>query len=128
MRSKPNKPNQTFMKKRLLFWMLLLTMSGAVFSQGVTTSSMAGKVVDEKGEPVLMASVLAVHTPTGTEYGALTMEDGRFEIRNMRIGGPYKVMVTFVGFATTSIEDIYLQLNNTLNPQTKVNQSGLTIF
>ncbi len=101
------------MKKRLLFWMLLLTISGAVFSQGVTTSSMAGKVVDEKGEPVMMASVLAIHTPTGTEYGAVTMEDGRFEIRNMRIGGPYKVMVTFVGFATTSIEDIYLQLNNT---------------
>ncbi|MEI6061149.1 MAG: TonB-dependent receptor [Bacteroidota bacterium] len=101
------------MKKHYLFWMLLLTMSGSLFSQGVTTSSLAGKVVDEKGEPVMMASVLAVHTPTGTEYGAVTMEDGRFEIRNMRIGGPYKVMVSFVGFATTSMEDIYLQLNNT---------------
>ncbi len=101
------------MKKRLLLWMLFLTLGGVAFSQGVTTSSLAGKVVDEKGEPVMMASVLAVHTPTGTEYGAVTNDDGRFEIRNMRIGGPYKVMVTFVGFETTTVEDIYLQLNNT---------------
>ncbi len=101
------------MKKRLLLWLFLLTFSGALFSQGVTTSSLAGTVVDEKGEPVMMASVLAIHTPTGTEYGAVTMEDGRFEIRNMRIGGPYKVMTTFVGFETATVQDIYLQLNNT---------------
>ena len=101
------------MKKRVLVWMLLLTISGAAFSQGVTTSSLAGTVVNEKGEPVMMASVLAVHTPSGTEYGTVTNDDGRFEIRNMRIGGPYKVMVTFVGFETATVEDIYLQLNNT---------------
>ncbi len=101
------------MKKHLLFCLLLLAIRGAGFSQGVTTSSLAGLVVEEKGEPVIMASVLAVHTPSGTEYGTVTMDDGRFEIRNMRIGGPYKVMVTFVGYETSTVKDIYLQLNIT---------------
>lgn len=102
------------MKKQLL---LLLTMflliSGSVFSQGVTTSSLAGIVVDDKGAPVLLASVLAVHTPTGTQYGAFTTEDGHFNIRNMKIGGPYSVTVSFIGFENTSVGDLYLQLNNT---------------
>jgi hypothetical protein len=115
------------MKKRLLLWMFFLTFSGAVFSQGVTTSSLAGTVVDEKGEPVMMASVLAVHTPSGTEYGTVTSEDGRFEIRNMRIGGPYKVMVTFVGFETTSVEDIYLQLNNTASVKLVMKSTAVEI-
>lgn len=101
------------MKKRLLLWMLLLTMSGVVFSQGVTTSSLAGIVVDDKGAPVQLASVLAVHTPTGTQYGTFTSEDGRFNIRDMKIGGPYTVTVSFIGFENTSLGEIYLQLNNT---------------
>ena len=107
--------------------MLFLTISGAVFSQGVTTSSLAGKVVDEKGEPVIMASVLAVHTPTGTEYGAYTMDDGRFEIRNMRVGGPYKVMVTFIGFEKTSVDNIYLQLNNTATVKLEMKSTAVQI-
>jgi hypothetical protein len=115
------------MKKRLLLWLFLLTFSGALFSQGVTTSSLAGTVVDEKGEPVMMASVLAIHTPTGTEYGAVTMEDGRFEIRNMRIGGPYKVMTTFVGFETATVQDIYLQLNNTASVKLVMKSTAVEI-
>jgi hypothetical protein len=102
------------MKKRLFILMLLcLSIGSAVFSQGVTTASLSGSVSDEKGEAVMMANVLAVHTPSGTQYATTTMEDGRFQIRNMRIGGPYKVTVTYVGFENTSATDIFLQLNNT---------------
>ncbi|NOU46769.1 MAG: TonB-dependent receptor [Bacteroidales bacterium] len=102
------------MKKRLFFLMLLcLSIGSAVFSQGVTTASLSGTVSDEKGEAVMMANVLAVHTPSGTQYATTTMEDGRFQMRNMRIGGPYKVTVTYVGFENTSATDIFLQLNNT---------------
>ena len=115
------------MRKRLLLWMLLLSISGAVFAQGVTTSSLAGTVVDEKGEPVMMASVLAVHTPTGTEYGAVTLDGGRFEIRNMRVGGPYKVMVTFVGYEISTVEDIYLQLNNTASVKLTMTSTAVEI-
>lgn len=102
------------MKKQILLLLcMFLLISGSVFSQGVTTSSLSGIVVDENGAPVLLASVLAVHTPTGTQYGTFTSEDGRFNIRNMKIGGPYTVTVSFIGFENSSTSDIYLQLNNT---------------
>jgi hypothetical protein len=85
------------------------------FSQGVTTSSIAGKVIDDAGEAVPMANVVVIHTPSGTQYGTTTMDDGDFNIRNMRVGGPYKVVVSFVGFQNAEETGIYLQLNNTSN-------------
>jgi hypothetical protein len=42
------------------------------------------------------ASILAIHTPTGSRYSALS--NGRFSMLNMKVGGPYKVMITFIGF------------------------------
>lgn len=56
------------------------------------------------------ATVQAVHTPTGSKYSALSNADGRFSIQNMRIGGPYKITVTFVGFQNEVINDVYLDL------------------
>jgi outer membrane receptor protein involved in Fe transport len=84
-----------------------------VYSQGVTTSALSGLVTDAEGEPVFPANVVAIHTPTGTQYGTATNADGIFNIRNMRIGGPYSVTVTFVGYQDAVQDDIYLQLNNT---------------
>ena len=73
----------SFMKKQLLLLLsMFLLVSGSLFAQGVTTSSLTGIVVDDNGAPVMLASVLAVHTPTGTQYGTYTSEDGHFDIRN----------------------------------------------
>jgi hypothetical protein len=96
----------------LLFLAMVMALPAA-FSQGVTTSSIAGTVVDSKGEAVPMANVVAIHTPSGTQYGTTTMNDGSFNIRNMRVGGPYKVVVSFVGFKNSEKNGVYLQLNQT---------------
>ncbi|WP_321317117.1 carboxypeptidase regulatory-like domain-containing protein [Labilibaculum sp.] len=97
---------------KLLF--LIIAMAGFLpnaFSQGVTTSSMRGKIVDSGNAPVFAATIVATHTPTGTQYGTITQDDGRFDIRNMKIGGPYTVTVTFIGYRETKQDNIYLQLN-----------------
>lgn len=98
----------------LLFIAMVMALP-AVFGQGVTTSSISGKVVDNSGEVVPMANVVAIHTPSGTQYGTTSMEDGSFQIRNMRVGGPYSVIVTFVGYQNAEETGIYLQLNKTAN-------------
>ena len=43
------------------------------------------------------ANVIAIHLPSGTTYEATTRADGRFQINNVRVGGPYSVTVAFTG-------------------------------
>ena len=79
----------------------------------VTTSSLAGQIVDENGEPLIGAAVIAVHTPSGTQYYAVTNEDGRYAIQGMRTGGPYEVTMSLIGCQTVVFPDIVLSLAET---------------
>ncbi|HXG87078.1 MAG TPA: carboxypeptidase regulatory-like domain-containing protein [Vicinamibacterales bacterium] len=78
----------------------LLWPTGQVLAQGVTTGQISGVVTDAKQQPIAGASVIAIHEPSGTSYEATSRADGRFFVPNMRVGGPYTVMVTYVGAGT----------------------------
>ena len=86
-----------------------MLMSVAAFAQ-VTTSSLNGHVADEAGEPLAGAAVIAVHTPSGTQYATVANDQGRFNINGMRTGGPYKIEVSFIGMATIEYSNVYLKL------------------
>ncbi|PKP29104.1 MAG: hypothetical protein CVU01_01710, partial [Bacteroidetes bacterium HGW-Bacteroidetes-18] len=79
--------------KNLLMAVLLIS-SSAIFAQGVTTSSVNGKITDNNGEGLPGANVVAVHTESGTKYGVSTDFDGFFRISNMRAGGPYTITIS----------------------------------
>ena len=79
----------------------------------VTTSSLAGQIVDEGGEPLVGATVVAVHTPSGTQYFAVANEEGRYAIQGMRTGGPYEVTFSLIGCQSVVIPDITLALAET---------------
>jgi outer membrane receptor for ferrienterochelin and colicin len=79
----------------------------------VTTSSLAGQIVDEGGEPLVGATIVAVHTPSGTQYFAVANEEGRYAIQGMRTGGPYEVTYSLIGCQTVVIPDITLALAET---------------
>ena len=94
--------------------LLLLLTAQLSWGQGATTASINGIVTDEKGEPLPGATVLAIHTPTGTQYGVGTNGDGRYNIQGMRVGGPYTVKVSFVGYQDGTRSNIILSLNANL--------------
>ena len=99
------------MFKRLLIIILpLLLLPALGLAQGVTTSSMSGTVFDDAGEPLPGANVVVQHMPSGTIYGTATDVSGNFRIANMRVGGPYRVTVSFAGFSPTVVENITLRL------------------
>ena len=100
------------MKKMYAFALLLFCIAITSFAQ-VTTSNIRGLVVDDQNQPLPGASVVAVHTPTGTKYGGSSNFDGRYNLLNMRVGGPYTVTISFVGFKTQEINDIFLTLGKT---------------
>ena len=72
---------------RLIFTFMLVLTAVGVNAQ-VTTSAISGKVTDEQSETVIGATIIAVHEPSGTQYGAITNVDGRYTIQGMRTGGP----------------------------------------
>jgi len=76
----------------------------------VTTSAIRGVVTDQDGNPLPGANVVATHEPSGTTQGAATRSDGRFNLSNLRPGGPYTVTATFVGFQSQTEEGIRLEL------------------
>ncbi len=89
----------------------------------VTTSSLAGIVTDDMGE-VVGATVQAIHTPSGTHYGTITNEKGAFAIRGMRVGGPYEIIVSYVGAQTQKFEDVTLALGETFNLNVKLSENA----
>jgi hypothetical protein len=93
------------------FGIVLLMVFGVVngFSQ-VTTAAILGKVTDTKGERLVGAAVKATHVPSGTKYGNITREDGTYTLPNMRVGGPYTVVVSFVGYKDQTYENVMLDL------------------
>lgn len=93
---------------RLLFCCLLLP--SLAFAQGVTMAALNGIVADQSGKPLPGANVTAVHEPTGSFYGAAARSDGRFNIPGVRVGGPYTVTATFIGYQKQTATDVYLSL------------------
>lgn len=98
----------------LLALLLLLLSAQAGWSQGTTTSTMSGVITDKGSGGLPGATVIAVHTPTNTQYVAPTNAEGRFNIQNMRVGGPYTVRVTFVGYKDATRENLFLTLGQNL--------------
>jgi hypothetical protein len=99
------------MKKTILSVLFMFTAVLA-FSQ-VTTSNIKGLVLDETSQPLPSANVVAVHTPTGTIYGAATNFDGRYNLINMRVGGPYTITISFIGYKDHVVNDVNLTLGKT---------------
>ncbi|MCM1502007.1 MAG: TonB-dependent receptor [Bacteroidales bacterium] len=102
------------------FKRLLLSLGAAILVSvsaiaQVTTSSLAGRITDNEGLPVIGAAVLATHTPSGTVYGVVTNAEGRYTINGMRTGGPYTVAVSCLGYQGLTYTDVTLQLAETFS-------------
>lgn len=69
---------------------LALASASAVYAQE-TTGSIRGRVTDETGAPISNATVVVRHEPTGTTATLMTNEEGSFNTRGLRVGGPYTV-------------------------------------
>lgn len=89
--------------------MAVVLLCTTVMMAQVTTSRMSGRVTDAEG-PVMGATVVATHTPSGTVYGSITNQEGRFNLPGLRVGGPYTVEVSFMGYGSNITSDIVVGL------------------
>lgn len=97
--------------KNVMLMVMVVLLSFAAKAQE-TTSEIQGLISNADG-PIPFATVIATHQPTGTKYGTTTREDGRYNLPNLKIGGPYSIDVSFVGLKPEHREGITLYLGQT---------------
>jgi len=106
------------MKKAILS--LFLSVSVLMGFGQVTTSTISGVVKNEKNEVLVGATIHATHTPTGTEYKSVTNKNGVYVLPAVRVGGPYTIHASFVGFRKGEEKDVNTQLGVTSNVDFKL--------
>ena len=102
------------MKKTIMMSLLSLFVTITSFGQ-ITTSTLSGVVKNEKGEVLVGATVHAVHQPTGSEYKSSSNKSGFYTIPAVRVGGPYVIHVSYVGYKKNEVTDINTALGLTTN-------------
>ena len=100
--------------KLLILCSLILIISTSVYAQ-TTTSKITGTITEKTGEALFGANIIALHTPTGTISGTTAQSNGRYTLSNLRIGGPYTITISYVGFETQKITKVFLTLGKTTN-------------
>ena len=111
------------MQQKIAFLIAAMMMIITTATAQITTSSLAGKVTAD-GEDVIGATVEAVHQPSGTRYNAVTNAKGMYTINGMRVGGPYQVSISYIGYETKKVTGITLQLGETYNLSTAMNEDA----
>ena len=91
---------------------LLCFMSFSLLAQGVTTSELAGSVSDAESAGLEGANIVATHVPSGITYGTTSRSGGVFNIPNMRVGGPYTITVSYIGYKTETESNVTLNLGS----------------
>lgn len=115
------------MKQLVFTTLVFLFMSLASFAQ-VTSSSIGGVIKDKKsGETLIGASVIAVHVPSGTRYAAVTDVNGSFFLPSVRVGGPYKVTTTYVGYKENIEDNVYASLGTTATVNMILQEEGTVL-
>ncbi len=116
------------MKKHLKFLLTLFFFIGIAVTTKAqeTTSDIVGTVTDG-GKVVEGATITALHVPTGTKYVTTSRKDGRFNIPNAKVGGPYSITTSYSGFHLEKLENIFLSLGQEYKADFKLVQESQTL-
>jgi len=114
------------MRKHLLILFISLFTTCVAFAQ-VTSSSISGVVKDSKGETLPGASVKATHGPSGSVYTTVTNINGRFILPSTRIGGPYTIVISYIGYNASTTTNVDLKLGEPFILNVTLTQAGTAL-
>lgn len=98
----------------LLVLGLFVLAGSQAAAQGVTTAAINGMITGKGGEALPAVNIVAVHQPSGTQFGTSTRDDGHYNLQGLRVGGPYTVTASLIGYQPHKRVDINLQLSQNL--------------
>jgi hypothetical protein len=109
----------------LIIWCVVLASARPARAQAVTTGNITGSIIDQQSGALPGATVVAVHTLTGTTYQAVTQADGRFSILSVGVG-LYSVKVTMSGFKEQEQRNVAVILGGEAEVAFKLQLATLT--
>ena len=112
---------QFFPKLLLVYFLTLVCIT--VHAQE-TTATLNGIVLDEKGVPIIGASVIIKHEPTGYSTGTQTNNKGIFIMPNLKPGGPYTITISSTGYKEIKLDNVNLTLGNNATGNVTLQQQG----
>ena len=65
--------------------------------------------------------------PTGTKYNTVSRKDGRYNLPNLRVGGPYTLSVSYIGFKDEKRDNIFLSLGQDFKSDINLQSSTSTL-
>jgi outer membrane receptor for ferrienterochelin and colicin len=105
----------------------LLVAGRPVAAQGVTTGALVGRIVDEGGAPVQGASLVLTNRSTGQLYVSGSRADGRFNIENVAVGGPYTLRARLIAFQAAERTGITIPLGQTVSLDVTMSRSPIEL-
>jgi len=115
------------MKRYITILVALWLFPVALFAQGTTSGSIEGLITDATGDPLPGANIIAIHQPTGTRYGTASRANGRYTFKSVRVGGPYELQVTFVGYNPQKKEISGIELGETIEVNFSLEEGELSL-
>ncbi len=115
------------MLKKFLSGAAVTAMTVAVASVAVaqeTTSIVRGTVTDLDGNAISGAQVVVTHLPTGARSAEGSDASGVFDLRGLRVGGPYTIEVNADGFTGQRFENVILEVGQPFRVEAQLEPSN----
>ncbi|MBS1563918.1 MAG: carboxypeptidase regulatory-like domain-containing protein, partial [Bacteroidetes bacterium] len=112
---------------RSLFGGLILVLLSTGVHAQTTQASFTGKVTDTEHKPLQNASVLVKNESTGFSAITITNAKGDFVFKELPLGGPYYILVTFVGYGEQKKPGFTLSQGDIVTVNFELNNSAKEI-
>ncbi len=107
-----------------LVFLLILTVPVAGLAQQ-TTSSLRVSVTTPDGSPATDATITVTDTRTGSARSSAVTSAGSVTLTGLRIGGPYTVKASAVGYSPQTVTDVFVRLGDTFFLPMSLGQSDM---
>ena len=112
--------------KQTLMLLILLLMPGYMFAQD-DRAVITGIVIDETELGVIGATVQVKNESTGFTTGSITNENGEYTIKQLPLGGPYTIKVSYIGYGDQTKSGYTLNQGDQVRVDFQMKEESITI-